>query len=69
MPVGVEMLGRPFSEPDLLKLAFAFEQATHHRHPPALTPRCHSPSVAVASAPKKGMALIRGLDRMQPPQR
>ena len=39
MPVGVEFLGRPFSEPDLLKLAFAFEQATHHRHPPALTPR------------------------------
>ena len=39
MPVGVEMLGRPFSEPDLLKLAYAFEQATHHRHPPALTTR------------------------------
>ena len=39
MPVGVELLGRPFSEPELLKLAYAFEQATHHRHPPALTPR------------------------------
>ena len=39
LPVGVEMLGRPFSEPDLLKLAFAFEQATRHRHPPPLTPR------------------------------
>ena len=38
MPVGVEMLGRPFSEPDLLRLAYAFEQATHHRRPPALTP-------------------------------
>ena len=39
MPVGVEMLGRPFSEPDLLTLAYAFEQATHHRRPPALIPR------------------------------
>jgi amidase len=39
MPVGVEFLGRPFAEPDLLKLAFAFEQATHHRRQPPLTPR------------------------------
>jgi Asp-tRNA(Asn)/Glu-tRNA(Gln) amidotransferase A subunit family amidase len=39
MPVGIEFLGRPFSELDLLKLAYAYEQATHHRHPPALTPR------------------------------
>ena len=39
MPVGVELLGRPFSERDLLTLAYGFEQATHHRHPPALTPR------------------------------
>ena len=38
MPVGVELLGRPFSEPDLLKLAYAFEQATHHRRLPATTP-------------------------------
>jgi amidase len=38
MPVGVEFLGRPFSEPALLKLAYAFEQATHHRRAPALTP-------------------------------
>jgi Asp-tRNA(Asn)/Glu-tRNA(Gln) amidotransferase A subunit family amidase len=38
MPVGVELLGRPFSEPDLLKLAFGFDQATHHRRLPALMP-------------------------------
>jgi Asp-tRNA(Asn)/Glu-tRNA(Gln) amidotransferase A subunit family amidase len=38
MPVGIEFLGRPFAEPDLLKIAYAFEQATHHRRPPALTP-------------------------------
>jgi Asp-tRNA(Asn)/Glu-tRNA(Gln) amidotransferase A subunit family amidase len=38
MPVGVELLGRPFSEADLLKLAFSYEQQTHHRRPPALMP-------------------------------
>ena len=38
MPVGIELLGRPFSEIDLLRLASAYEQATHHRRPPALTP-------------------------------
>ena len=39
MPVGVELLGRPFAEADLLKLAYAYEQATHHRRLPPLTPR------------------------------
>jgi hypothetical protein len=38
-PVGVELLGRPFSEPVLLALAFAYEQATRRRRPPASTPR------------------------------
>jgi Asp-tRNA(Asn)/Glu-tRNA(Gln) amidotransferase A subunit family amidase len=38
LPVGIELLGRPFAEPDLLKLAHAYEIATRHRHPPALTP-------------------------------
>src|SRR6516165_665015 len=38
LPVGVEMLGRAWSEPQLIKLAYAYEQATHHRRPPASTP-------------------------------
>jgi len=38
MPVGLEMLGRPFAESRLLALAYAFEQATGHRRPPASTP-------------------------------
>jgi len=38
MPVGLELLGRPFSEVDLLRLAYAYELATLHRHLPALTP-------------------------------
>ena len=39
MPVGVEFLGRAFAESDLLKLAYAFENTTHARRPPPLTPR------------------------------
>lgn len=38
LPVGVELLGRAWSEPQLIKLAYAYEQATRHRRPPASTP-------------------------------
>jgi amidase len=34
LPVGISFFGRAWSEPTLLKLAFAFEQATRHRRPP-----------------------------------
>ncbi|MFC5134056.1 MULTISPECIES: amidase [Haloferacaceae] len=34
LPVGFELLGRPFDEPRLLELAYAYEQATGHRRPP-----------------------------------
>jgi amidase len=37
-PVGIELLGRPFAEPTLLGLAYAYERATGHRRPPATTP-------------------------------
>jgi amidase len=38
LPVGITFFGRPYSEPTLLKLAYAYEQATHHRLPPKTTP-------------------------------
>jgi amidase len=38
LPVGAELLGRAWSEPQLIALAYAYEQATHHRHPPASMP-------------------------------
>jgi Asp-tRNA(Asn)/Glu-tRNA(Gln) amidotransferase A subunit family amidase len=38
LPVGIEFMGRPFSEPELFKLGYAFEQAGRHRRPPPLTP-------------------------------
>ncbi|MGY9106076.1 MAG: amidase family protein [Alphaproteobacteria bacterium] len=38
LPVGITFFGRPYSEPLLLKLSYAYEQATHHRRPPEATP-------------------------------
>jgi amidase len=37
-PAGVTFSGRAFSEPRLIALAYAFEQATHYRVPPASVP-------------------------------
>ena len=38
VPIGMEILGRPFGEPVLIEIAYGFEQATGHRRPPASTP-------------------------------
>ncbi|WP_263382580.1 amidase [Granulicella arctica] len=38
LPVGLTFVGRSFSEGLLFKLAYAYEQATQHRHPPAFFP-------------------------------
>ncbi|MGC2088644.1 MAG: amidase family protein, partial [Candidatus Acidiferrales bacterium] len=34
LPVGISFFGRAWSEPVLIKIAYAFEQATHIRRPP-----------------------------------
>jgi len=34
LPVGISFFGRAWSEPTLIKFAYAFEQATQHRRPP-----------------------------------
>jgi amidase len=34
LPVGITFMGRAFSEPTLIRLAYAFERATRHRVPP-----------------------------------
>jgi amidase len=38
LPVGITFFGRPYDEPLLLKLAYSYEQSTHHRKPPKTTP-------------------------------
>jgi amidase len=38
-PFGISLLGRPWSDRDMLAIAYAYEQATHHRRPPPLVAR------------------------------
>jgi amidase len=38
LPVGISFVGRAWSEPTLIRLAYAFEQATHARRAPRLLP-------------------------------
>jgi amidase len=38
VPVGVDVLGRPWSEGRLIQIAYGFEQATRHRQAPASAP-------------------------------
>jgi amidase len=38
LPVGMTFYGRAWSEGELIKLAYAYEQATRHRRPPVSTP-------------------------------
>jgi Asp-tRNA(Asn)/Glu-tRNA(Gln) amidotransferase A subunit family amidase len=38
LPVGMTFYGRAWSEAQLIKLAYAYEQATQHRRPPISTP-------------------------------
>ena len=38
LPAGLTFLGRAWEEGTLFRLSFAYEQATHHRRPPAATP-------------------------------
>ncbi|MGQ0642775.1 MAG: amidase family protein [Gemmatimonadaceae bacterium] len=38
LPAGLQFFGRPWSEPTLIKFAYAYEQATHHRRAPTSVP-------------------------------
>ena len=38
LPAGLTFLGKLFDEPTLIKFAYAYEQATKHRHPPEKFP-------------------------------
>jgi amidase len=46
LPAGLQMLGRPWSEPTLIKIGYAYEQATRHRRPPSSVPPLAGSTVA-----------------------
>jgi amidase len=43
LPQGLQILGRAWDEAKIIGYAFAYEQATHHRRPPASTPALGRP--------------------------
>jgi Asp-tRNA(Asn)/Glu-tRNA(Gln) amidotransferase A subunit family amidase len=49
LPAGLTFFGLAYSEPQLIKLAYAFEQATHHRRPPDTTPALTPPTSTSAT--------------------
>jgi amidase len=50
MPVGLELLGTPFTEAALLGYAYDYEQATHHRLPPTSVPALSSDEITLTPA-------------------
>lgn len=50
LPVGLQILGDAWSEATLIEIAYAFEQATHHRRPPVLDKRPPATSAAAGAA-------------------
>ncbi|MHA7833257.1 MAG: amidase family protein, partial [Algiphilus sp.] len=44
LPVGVEIFGRKWDESTLFTIAYAYEQATKHRKPPALAGDAEAPA-------------------------
>ncbi len=38
LPAGLTFIGRPYDDANMIRFAYAYEQATHHRRAPAATP-------------------------------
>jgi Asp-tRNA(Asn)/Glu-tRNA(Gln) amidotransferase A subunit family amidase len=61
VPVGIELLGEPFEEGELISMAYAYEQAARPRRPPARTPSLVSGELSrhfIISGDLEGHALL-----------
>lgn len=57
LPAGLQFLGRPMGDGTVLGLAYAYEQLTQHRKPPALFLECTDAAAAdyaASAAPQAG---------------
>jgi hypothetical protein len=39
LPTGITFMGRPYEDGTVIRLAYTYEQGTHHRRPPETTPK------------------------------
>ena len=39
LPAGITFMGKPYEDETMIKLAYAYEQGTHHRRAPDSTPK------------------------------
>jgi amidase len=53
LPLGFQLLGRPWSEGQLIKFAYAYEQVSHHRRPPPTVPPLEGGSSRSSLVPGK----------------
>lgn len=51
IPLGLELFARPWQEATLIRIAYAYEQGTHHRCPPATAPPLESVAPACPVRP------------------
>jgi hypothetical protein len=47
LPAGLQLLGRPFDEGTLFRIAYAYEQVTQHRRPSPIFPELQSTSSGI----------------------
>jgi Asp-tRNA(Asn)/Glu-tRNA(Gln) amidotransferase A subunit family amidase len=43
LPAGLQIVGKLFGEPDLIRIAYAYERLTRHRRPPSKFPELRDP--------------------------
>jgi amidase len=57
LPVGISFFGKAWSEPTLIRIAYAYEQATKHRKPPRFLPTVEGLFSALEPSPRRRSAL------------